>query len=261
MSNYQLILFLLVIPFLSSCFDESEVGGASFGTVTGTIIDAQTGAVVATADVSIAGYAKYNTIQSGITGSYTMSEAPIGNWVVNATKSGYTEGSANATVRLYTTTSNVDIPILKSEYAKNKVVIILTWGLNPTDLDSHLYVPAGPTVEINFGNLGNIGASPFAALDLDDLVSYGPETTAIAMSSGVGSFSGTYRFWVRNFSNNTSLTTSGASVRVYVNGSMDYQFDVPTTGSGRNWHVFDMNGSNLAFTTVNTLTDAAIAAP
>ena len=54
---------------------------------------------------------------------------------------------------------------------------ILTWGEEPRDLDSHLWIPTGVGIytHVYFSNRGTLlGASPYAELDVDDTYSFGP---------------------------------------------------------------------------------------
>jgi len=138
-------------------------------------------------------------------------------------------------------------PILSSGETR----IILTWGVTPSDLDSHLtgplpddtrfhmYYPYAPT----WG-----GSSPwpeYVKLDLDDITSYGPETTTIYQQ-----IPGVYRFSVHDFTNggssySTALSNSGAQVSIY---SGDYHlatFNVPPSQGGTLWTVFEMDGDTI----------------
>ncbi|MEC0231204.1 S-layer homology domain-containing protein [Paenibacillus alba] len=138
----------------------------------------------------------------------------------------------------------------------DEVRIVLTWGENPRDLDSHL---VGPTVNGNgfhtwYANRVNSNNElTYADLDLDDTSSYGPETTTIRKT-----VDGKYRFYIHHFSGSSTLRTSGAEVKVFSGDSATpvKSYVVPAgTGKELYWAVFDMdvNGSNVTYTEVNQL--------
>ena len=125
--------------------------------------------------------------------------------------------------------------------------IILQWGESPSDLDSHLWIPAGWSPEIDwyeiaYYQMGTMGEDPYTQLDTDDISSYGPE-----IITGARLYEGTYQYWVYNYSNGNTRElhdTSGATVRVEV-GNQSRSFaaaDVPLEGADPTgwWHVFDM---------------------
>lgn len=94
-----------------------------------------------------------------------------------------------------------------------------------------------------------------ADLDLDDTVSYGPETTTL-----YNPISGDYTFYVYNFSGSPSITSSGATVKVFTgnNNEPAYTFSVPLTGNGCYWNVFTYNSRSRRVTPVNTVTSSPV---
>lgn len=137
--------------------------------------------------------------------------------------------------------------------------IVLTWNENPLDLDSHL---TGPTVDGGqfhtwyadevYYNEGMLVVD----LDLDDVTSYGPETTTIRQDTA-----GTYKFYVHHYSGTSTLRASGAKIEVF-RGNVNTPTEVYTvpTGAGNEiyWLVFEMTidaDGNVEFTAVNELTD------
>lgn len=123
--------------------------------------------------------------------------------------------------------------------------VSLTWGPTPSDLDSHLYVPATWDENLNyyhiyFGNSGTFSSHPYAALDTDDTSSYGPE-----IISGTSLYEGRFQYWVHNWSGNDSaqIQSSGAMVQLEVAGGL-WVFeaaDVSLEGADTSgwWHVCD----------------------
>jgi hypothetical protein len=88
-------------------------------------------------------------------------------------------------------------------------------------------------------------------LDLDDVTSFGPETTTLYQQ-----IDGVYRFVVHDYTNrnsatSTELSASQAQVRVYKGSNLLNSFNVPLGQAGTVWTVFEMNGSTI--TPVNTM--------
>jgi hypothetical protein len=131
--------------------------------------------------------------------------------------------------------------------------IVLTWGLNPDDLDSHLTGPAvgGGRFHVNyFDDVYEVGGVPYVALDVDDTDSYGPETISIYEQ-----IAGTYRYSVHDYTNalessSTALANSGAQVRVFRGANLAATFNVPA-GAGTLWTVFELSGT--AIVPINTM--------
>ncbi|MCD8019856.1 MAG: hypothetical protein LUF92_09845 [Clostridiales bacterium] len=99
-----------------------------------------------------------------------------------------------------------------------------------------------------------------ADLDYDDTSSYGPEITTIHMFT-----EGDYYFYVHNFSNGSSSTStvlaqSGATVKVYVNSSLEKIYTVDEDSAGTYWNVFKLtiSGSgSLSFEELNEYSSSA----
>ncbi len=126
--------------------------------------------------------------------------------------------------------------------------VVLTWGATPSDLDSHLTGPdgAGDRFHVFYGDLSFGGHN----LDLDDVTSFGPETTTI-VPDGVN---GVYRFSVHNYSDqdatgSTGIAQSPTTVRVYNSNGLLRTFIAPGATPGNTWRVFEMtiSGSNATF--------------
>jgi uncharacterized protein YfaP (DUF2135 family) len=74
---------------------------------------------------------------------------------------------------------------------------VLYWGELPSDLDSHLVGPdvSGEKFHIYYSNMSYYSNDvKMADLDLDDVSSYGPETTTIYSPTD-----GMYAFYVHNY--------------------------------------------------------------
>lgn len=130
--------------------------------------------------------------------------------------------------------------------------IALTWNAEPRDLDAHLWTPAveGDSWHIYFGRHGFLHIAPYCSLDVDDITSYGPEHITIARA-----FPGEYIYAVHHWSGDSTISTSGAVVRIYHYGSLTRTFNVPNTPAGDNWwwHVFKLNAENGTITELNVI--------
>jgi hypothetical protein len=143
------------------------------------------------------------------------------------------------------------------------VTLVLTWGAQPRDLDSHLSGPdrSGGRFHVFFGSRQQPQPSPYAVLDLDDTSSFGPETTTISRDPTTGQFvPGTYRYWVHNFSGEAPFSASQAHVTVSAGGAQIGDFDV--SGASGNpaqsiWRVADLTidaAGNVSITPVQSFT-------
>ena len=96
----------------------------------------------------------------------------------------------------------------------------------------------------------HIKVAPAPGLDLDDVSSYGPETTTLYEQ-----INGTYRFSVHDYTNRNStyslaLSNSSAQVRVYDNSGLIANYNVPPNNEGTLWTVFELNNGTI--TPINT---------
>jgi hypothetical protein len=125
--------------------------------------------------------------------------------------------------------------------------MVLTWGANPADLDSHLLTPSGH--HIYYASRGSATSTPFATLDVDDVTGFGPETIFVHQAQ-----SGTYRYFVRRYSGAGTIAGSGAQVKLYKGTTLLGTFTAPSTGSGDYWHVCTItNAATAARTCPNSI--------
>ena len=132
--------------------------------------------------------------------------------------------------------------------------MVLNWGAEPRDLDSHLLTPEieGTTHHISYMNRGSETAAPYVTLDTDNTQGYGPETITIKQS-----FEGTYIYYIKNYSNDETLANSGGTIQIYNSPDCDGEtIEVPNEGSGRYWYVCDIDGASGNITIVNQIQEA-----
>ncbi len=132
-----------------------------------------------------------------------------------------------------------------------EIRMVLNWGSTPSDLDSHLKTPEieGSTHHIMYSNRGSADSAPFATLDIDDTNGYGPETMTIKQA-----FSGTYIYYIYQYSSSGSFQESGGSIQIYNSPTCDGEtIQVPNDGSGRYWYVCDIDGESGDITVINQI--------
>ncbi len=118
--------------------------------------------------------------------------------------------------------------------------IVLRWGENPSDLDSHLFIPMTwdanwDLYHIAYYNMGSLTGDPYTALDTDDVSSFGPE-----IISGFELYQGTYSYFVHHFSGSGTIAQSPAVVELEIGGSRrTYEASRASGTVGDYWHVFD----------------------
>ena len=119
---------------------------------------------------------------------------------------------------------------------------VLTWGETPRDLDSHVLTPEieGNVYHVYFSNRGSLDAIPWVYLDVDDTSSYGPETVTVTQM-----VSGTYEYYIYNWSGEASLVGCGATVAIYRDNLYLQTVTIPYEGDTEHdyWHVASFNSS------------------
>jgi hypothetical protein len=151
---------------------------------------------------------------SGLTnasGSFTVSMKKNATAVFTGIKGDLLSNSVSKTSLAVDLTDNACLVL--SSTAASSVNIKLSWGENPSDVDSHLITPSGE--QIYYGNRGGLGIAPFANLDVDDTTSFGPEVITINRL-----MVGTYTYGIKLFSGSGSLTASPARVELNIGGTL-----------------------------------------
>jgi hypothetical protein len=211
------------------------------GTVEGTVYSFTTGDGVAGVEVAVAGDSLHSTTTDA--NGYFTFDVPVGTQTLTFTLDGYEFPDVTVEVTATETTTIADGDLFgQPVLAAGNFRIVLTWGQTPYDLDSHLLTPSG--TEIYYSNKVGTGVN----LDVDDMSSYGPETITISTVA-----TGTYTYFVHNYSGTPAITASSAVVRVYNSTGLIRTYNVPATGTGYYWNVFTLSGSTI--TDVNTISN------
>ena len=178
-----------------------------------------------------------------------------GNYTLVASKEGYTDTSYNIVIYPGTTDSQPEInETMSPVMVDGDYRIVLTWSVNPRDLDSHLVAETltGETIHVFYANKDPY--PHYANLDIDDVDGEGPETITITNFSELKNI----RYAVHDFTNHwtdasNELSKSEAVVRLYKGNQLLRTFNVPTGYDGTEWDVFSLN-TNGGIETLNTMT-------
>ncbi len=236
--------------------DNNYMGGPYFeltplvqnGSVAGQVTSAVTGQGIGGASVCLVSGSPCTTTDGS--GNYTLPGVSTGSQTLRASAGGYYALDQAVTV-IVNQTSQLNF-VLSPTLAQGEMRIVLTWGADPRDLDSHLWLPPSHAYHIYWYHKGNCSATPYACLDIDDQYSYGPETITIKQR-----FDGTYRYAVHRYAGDGPITASGAHVQVYDSTGLIAEYWVPTSGSGNWWYVFDLDGATGAITVRNTIMETS----
>jgi hypothetical protein len=229
--------------------------------ISGRIINSQTGMGLANARVSFSFGSDTTSnlaellVSTNIQGSFTINNAPIGTFTQVVRASGFTSRVTNQ-VNINAGNNSLGSAVLVEALALGQMRVVLTWGANPDDLDSHLTGPSSTGNSRFHMFYANQSPTNDINLDVDDVTSFGPETTTIKRF-----YTGTYRYSVHNYANQGSqggaeIVASPAKVELYDHTGLKQTFVAPpfTAGSGNTWRVFDLNASasGIQIVPVNT---------
>ena len=261
-----LLIALVAVGCDSNDDDDDNLDGPA--TITGRITDSQEGNAIAGATVIFSlpdnergAYARGTAngtreTTTDSTGHFEIRNIATGQLMMTVRADGYLEFSE--IIEVVDGVNEIpEIPVAEAPPA-GAYRIILSWGERPLDLDSHLTGPDGEDGRhhINFANLSEEG---FADLDIDDRVSFGPETITLTADTN-----GMYRYSVHNWSNQTETGSQGiageidssirARVQVYSDQGLVREYRAPASTPGNTWRVFEMNvaSGSVTFTDRNT---------
>jgi len=152
----------------------------------------------------------------------------------------------------------------------NEVRVVLSWGLNPVDLDAHLTGPSpGQPADVTneedrfhmYWNLVWATGGGVAWLDVDDVSSYGPETITVSPPEGEAQLrAGVYRYTVYHYEG-TGIIDDSVTVELYIGNSPVRTFKPPMTGreamfydtEGNIWTVFELHVNETGAVSVRAI--------
>ena len=229
------------------------------GVAKGTISNALTGRGIDGVKLTVR--TGWNNVSNGsvITTSTTDSSGnyslvlPLGNYTVNMEKAGFLSGHVNIVVQSGTTSSQ-NGALSPSTISGDGYTVVLTWGENPRDLDSHVEgtLSNNNTFHVYYSHKSNYdGDIEVCNLDVDDTTSYGPETITLRPTT-----TNPYYYYIYKYSGSGTVATSEAQIRLYKDGVLLRTFNVPTDqGDGDYWNVFAIINGRLVVK--NTITSSA----
>lgn len=233
--------------------------------VHGSVIDSQTGDGLANATVGFGRDPSQTTndnaellVNTDESGNFNIEEGPTGNFTGLIESEGYFTRRVDD-VGFVEGNNNLDPQTIVQQPNEGEMRIILTWGQDPDDLDSHLSGPnsTGGRFHVYYSDQ-NYGEA--VNLDVDDVDSFGPET--ITISSFID---GMYRYSIHNYSEQSTtggeeIYNSPTLVEVYDYTSLIKSYTAPPfTGSGNTWRVFEINvtGTSYNIVDINTYVQAS----
>lgn len=189
------------------------------------------------------------TVATNASGYYEVTNMRPGCYTAVISHDGFITGYVNIYVFKDKTDFNAALsPVISGE----QIRLVLTWGENPRDLDSHLKgtFANGDSFHVYFSNkVANNGSTDIAILDVDDTSSYGPETTTLTFEKDV-----TYHYYIHHYSGSATLATSGAKIAVYRGDTLVQTFAVPYDANSTDiyWDVCTIRNGEI--TSINKLT-------
>jgi hypothetical protein len=221
------------------------------GSVSRTVTDAATGNPLPGAVLRVSqNNEALDTATTDADGRYTFPELPGGSYSIDATAPGHLR-STREDILVVPGQRTTLVFSLSELLARGEMRIVLSWGEDPGDLDSHLWLPEELPYHLYFSRTGGLEQCPFASLDVDDTSSFGPETVTITERLQTGE----YAYAVYNYSGFPDLTVSEAQVQVFDSTGLIADFGVPQDGQGRWWTVLEVDASTGGITEINTLSD------
>lgn len=183
-------------------------------------------------------------------GQYYTAALSVGNYTLEASKDGFITGYSNIISGNSVICSNQNVS-LTPELNADTIRIVLTWGENPSDLDSHVEgtLSNGDSFHVYYGYPSQYdGDVEVCNLDVDDISSYGPETITLNPTN-----ENPYYYYIHRYYGFGTVASSGAQVKVYQGGNLLATFNVPTDqGNDDYWNVFAIVNGELVVQ--NTIT-------
>ncbi|MBR4308125.1 MAG: hypothetical protein IKT58_00875 [Oscillospiraceae bacterium] len=128
---------------------------------------------------------------------------------------------------------------------------MLTWGFDPSDLDSHVYgtLSNGEEFHVYYNQQSQYdGDTEICNLDVDDTTSFGPETIALTPNTAEP-----YYYYVYHYAGYGSIASSGAQVKLYCGDTLLATYHAPTDqGIGDYRNVFAVVDGRIVVS--NTIT-------
>lgn len=184
-------------------------------------------------------------ITKTLTDSYGNYEAnlPGGNYTIEMIKKSFVTGYADIISLGKRGNTDQNGSMTPDFTNSEKVRIVLTWGANPRDLDSHLTgekADGNGRFHIFYQYQQFKDSENNVNLDVDDRFSYGPETVTILDKLN----NGTYTYAVHKYAGESEIHLSDALVKVYIDNQLVNTFAAPNQ-EGNLWKVFELKDGQV----------------
>jgi uncharacterized protein YfaP (DUF2135 family) len=163
------------------------------------------------------------TVTTQADGSFVIPNVPAGNYTVEIGGNGTCNGVTDSYATTYGTviSAGTDTPssqdfLISPKLGTDEVRIVLSWGAQPKDLDSHLEYGSARPNQVVWDAKNKLGGD--LTLDIDVVTGYGPETVTMKGSVWSQARRGYSVYnWTKGQrdSNATTIANSGAVVRVF----------------------------------------------
>ncbi|MGF1851013.1 tandem-95 repeat protein [Vibrio satsumensis] len=211
-------------------------------TVTGTVLDAETGSPVVGADVTMTDNAGHSyTTVTDQSGNYSMSGPVVDQGTVTIEQ----EGSITSSFLVPAgEDTNGGVTAISEVLEETDMRIVVTWGESPRDMDNHLWLydteNGNELDHIYYRDMSHdLGEGNVVQQDVDDTNGGGPETITIPNYQDADMHYSVHNYTSRSWDVDG---VEDVQVQVFVGDTLVETFspDLSDNPSGDHWHVFDI---------------------
>ncbi|MEZ9490793.1 hypothetical protein BCT62_22055 [Vibrio splendidus] len=211
-------------------------------TVTGTVLDAETGNPIAGADVTLTDNAGHSyTAETDQSGNYSVSGPVVDQGTVTIEQ----EGSITSSFLVPAgEDTNGGVTAISEVLEETDMRIVVTWGDSPRDMDNHLWLydteNGNELDHIYYRDMSHdLGEGNVVQQDVDDTNGGGPETITIPNYQDADMHYSVHNYTSRSWDVDG---VEDVQVQVFVGDTLVETFspDLSDNPSGDHWHVFDI---------------------
>ncbi|MEZ8744004.1 tandem-95 repeat protein [Vibrio sp. 10N.261.49.A5] len=211
-------------------------------TVTGTVLDAETGNPIAGADVTLTDNAGHSyTAETDQSGNYSVSGPVVDQGTVTIEQ----EGSITSSFLVPAgEDTNGGVTAISEVLEETDMRIVVTWGESPRDMDNHLWLydteNGNELDHIYYRDMSHdLGEGNVVQQDVDDTNGGGPETITIPNYQDADMHYSVHNYTSRSWDVDG---VEDVQVQVFVGDTLVETFspDLSENPSGDHWHVFDI---------------------
>ncbi|MEZ9984790.1 tandem-95 repeat protein [Vibrio sp. 10N.261.49.A3] len=211
-------------------------------TVTGTVLDAETGNPIVGADVTLTDNAGHSyTAVTDQSGNYSVSGPVVDQGTVTIEQ----EGSITSSFLVPAgEDTNGGVTAISEVLEETDMRIVVTWGESPRDMDNHLWLydteNGNELDHIYYRDMNHdLGGGNVVQQDVDDTNGGGPETITIPNYQDADMHYSVHNYTSRSWDVDG---VENVQVQVFVGDTLVETFspDLSENPSGDHWHVFDI---------------------